>query len=261
MKTEQYLEVLLEIVDLLDTYDKEWYNDVIKKRLSKDEVYETGIGGRIAYLVTQMKAEIYDYSVKHSGNGKMLSLAKKVLKRARHSPNITFHFARKVGDYTYFSDSTMIIKTSQELKSLEAPDELHWAACNFDFEATMSKLSLEIDKKLALPNLGKLKALYNLEKVKFKSEEHTRGEELKFFFDFGDALPAVDGEKLIEIMDAMPDIELYSNRSGMLGNLYGKSANGSEEILLCPVRKADSDGKPRNFGMHTIEDVDNVLNG
>lgn len=258
-KTEQYLEVLLDIADMLPDYEKQHFINAVSKKLNKEDVYEMGIGGRIGYLTNEMRTEIYDYEVKHSGKGKILSFAKKVLKRAQRLPNKTFHYARKVEDYTYFCDGAMLIRTHQELKSLEAPEEFQGIIGDFDFKGHIVKLSFDTGKKLTLPDLCKLKTLYKLEKVKFKSEEHSRGDGFKFFYNFGDALPAVDGEKLIELMDAIPDIELYSNKYGILCNLYGKSANGSEEVLLCPVRKAYSDGRPSNFRMHTIDDVENVL--
>lgn len=255
-KQEQYLEVLLDIVELLPDYDKEYYNDAVSKKLNKDDVYEMGIGGRCGYLVNEIRAEIYDYETKHSGGGKMLSFAKKILRRSQRMANKTFHYATQTEGFTYFSDGVMAVKTSQELKSLEAPEELRGKIGEFDFCGTISKLSFEIEQRLTLPNLCKLKTLYRLEKVKFKTEKHFRGASIfRFFYDFGENLPSVDGEKLIEIMDAIPDIELYTSKHG---NLYGKSANGSEEVLLCPIRKVDSNGKPTNCG-YTFEDVENVI--
>lgn len=255
-KAEQYLEVLFDIVEMLPDYEKENFDNAVRKKLTKAEVDEMGIGGRVGFLVNEMRAEIYDYEVKNSGNGKMLSLAKKVLKRSRHFINQTFHYAYKVGDYTYFSDTVVIIKTSQDLKSLEKPKELGENARDFDFAAAMNKCSCEKGQNLVLPNLCKLKTLYKLEKAKFKVENewHSQGGEFRFFYDFGDNLPRVDGEKLIEIMDAIPDIEFYTG-SGVNSKLYGKSKSREEEVALCPLRKVNN---VKCKGIYTIEDVGNV---
>lgn len=61
-------------------------------------------------------------------------------------------------------------------------------------------------------------------------------------------------------MDAFPNITLYSGKSGVGGNLYGISDDGSHEVILCPVRKVDRDGKQSDFG-YTNNDVENVTNG
>lgn len=260
MKAEQYLEVLLDIVDILPDYEKEHFNKAVSKRLNKEDVYEMGIGGRVGYLINEMRTEIYDYEVKHSGNGKILSLAKKVLKRSQRRANKNFHYVRKIGDYAYFSDGSMAIKTPQDLKSLEAPEELLRDTDGFDFNGLFSTISSETGAKLSLPNLAKLKTLHKVEKAKFNVESHPKGEKFIFFYNFGYNLPTVNGERLIEIMDAFPNITLYSGKSGVGGNLYGITEDGSNEAILCPVRKIDRDGKQSDFG-YTNNDVENVTNG
>lgn len=256
MKIETYLEVLMDAVDLLPDYEKENFERAISLKYSKDDIYETGIGGRLGFLINELKKELYEYEAKHSGGGKMLSFAKKVTKRSqRNSGNEAIHYVYRNDGYSYFTDGIMAVKTRQELKTLEAPDSFKG---NCTFYDVIGKSALEVVQRLDLPNLGKLKTLFKVEKARFKSEFHPHGETFHFFYDFGAGLPLVDGEKLIEILDAIPDVELYSVEDG---KIYGMSAKGSEEaeLVLCPCRR-HKNGEDGAKSEYTMDDVNNVIN-
>lgn len=255
MKTETYLEVLMDAADLLPDYEKENFDRAISLRYRKDDVYETGIGGRLGFLITEMKKELYEYEAKHSGGGKMLSFAKKVIKRAQHSGNESIHFVYANGGHSYFTDGAIAVKTRQELKALEAPDGFKG---NYNIYDIIGKTALDIVQRLELPDPGKLKTLFKIERAKFNVEFHPHGAVFRFFYDFGEGLPLVDGEKLIEILDAIPDVELYLAKDGMI---YGMSAKGSEEaeLIFCPVRRSNSKDADRAKMEYTMEDVNNAV--
>lgn len=255
MKTETYLEVLMDAADLLPDYEKENLEKVMSKKCCKDDIYETGIGGRLGFLITEMKKEIYEYYTKHSGGGKMLSFAKKVIKRARRSGNESIHYVYANDGYSYFTDGAMAVKTRQTLKALEAPDGFKG---NYSIYDIIGKTAHDIVKRLELPDPCKLKTLFKIEKAKFKVEFHPHGVDFRFFYDFGAGLPLIDGEKLIEIFDAIPDVELYLAKDGMI---YGMSAKGpgEAELILCPVRRSKVEESDRAKMEHTMDDVNNAV--
>ena len=55
--------------------------------------------------------------------------------------------------------------------------------------------------------------------------------DIRVYFDFGDGYPLVDAEKMLDIMDCLPDAEVYAGT--MVTPLYFHAANG--EGLVCPV--------------------------
>lgn len=84
---------------------------------------------------------------------------------------------------------------------------------------------------LALPDVPTLKAYIKTEKARKKALKDKNA----VIWDFGDGLPAVNAEFLLDVLEILPQAEaIGSRRRPLLDVIYFKSSNGCG--VLCPVR-------------------------
>jgi hypothetical protein len=87
------------------------------------------------------------------------------------------------------------------------------------------------DLRVETPDLGKLKAYYKNKVLEYKAVKRSDTKAIPFALDYV-AYPAY---QIIDILEVMPDAELYTTTDNHKGNLYARDDKGNE-ALICPIK-------------------------
>ena len=217
MTNEKLLKTLKEMVLLLNEEDLQSYNFAMNHP-TENFIGCSFFGMRFAALVNIVQNEIYENEAKKLGKKATLQAAKRILKNIRIS-NEALRYAKTRNGKQYICDGVAAVVLNTPIKSLpECPDTLLYP----DINALIPKFK---DTPLTLPNLASLKAYVKIKKA--KKEYDSKHNEI--FYDFGDNLPLVNAEYLINVLDLLGDCRAMVAR----GMLYFESENGVG--VLCGI--------------------------
>ena len=203
---------------------------VMKKRLSVDEqlaidiainknvklVDMEDVASVLANLILDVKADMEMDYAKKNGVGEKLKCAKRILKRAKGRPVLTYAYTEESGIQN-ICDGFCLVRLTEPLTLPELPQKETY----LDPKKIMPKQINPIT--LNLPSLSELKSYYKLKKA----------EKAKVvYYDFGENLPRVDAEMLIDVMTLVPNAVAKWEKITITFN----NDNG-DYALLCICRK------------------------
>ena len=176
---------------------------VLKKRLSVDEqlAIDTAINKNVklvdledtasvlANLILDVKADMEMDYAKKNGVGEKLKSARRILKGAKGRPTLEYAYTEESGIQN-ICNGFCLVRLTEPLTLPELPAGETYLDVNKVIPKQINPITLN------LPSLSELKSYYKLKKA----------EKMKtVYYDFGENLPLVDAEMLIDIMTLVPN--------------------------------------------------------
>lgn len=225
MTNEKMLARLMEIVNALSPEDRETFTFAEKH---PDDRWGLGAGCLLSNLCKDLRADIATETAKKSGKGAAFAAAKRICKAAFDNYNVTIH-----GAWTDEKGRQCVCDGYRFVRFVAAYDlpKLDEKFTPLDLEKCLAS---DMTQPLVLPDLSEVKAalkVWKAEHPKKRGATNTPGT-----YDFGDGLPMVNAQYLIDAMEALPGAEAYISASrGEKSGIYFKSEAG--DGLLLPVNK------------------------
>lgn len=202
-------------------------------------------------LILKLESEISENKLKKQSSSIQISALKRILKMGKGEPCYReTQYSHIVKDE--YGENKEVYMSPYCLVRLANP---------LDFLGSNEKLSFNINgimknakndkNQLELPNLIKLKAYVKNQKDKWK-EKNKKTKDFCCFYDFGNNLPVVNAEFLINIMEALPEATAYSGNNYNYDFIYFTDGKGNDGVLI-PVNRDKLRKKDRNLKGETSE--------
>lgn len=221
MTNENKIALLYQILQEQESYNKEFCEKIIA-----DDTYHYKPGESpliaVCELIREIKHEIRQTTAKSSGRNTELKAAERILKTSPDSRQM-LKFAHEKDGKQYICNGYILIINNNPLPLPPVPENI---ICDIDFERLYKSNIYDSKIPLKLPIVADLKAQYKIEKAQHKGEKGFRP-----VYRFGDELPAVDMQYLIDMLEAMPECKAFS--SGQTRALQFENENASG--ILMPV--------------------------
>lgn len=194
-------------------------------------------GAQLAAMVIDLRHDLQTETAKSSGNGARHAAAKRILKNAvKFDRKPLFRFAATVDGAQYVCDTFHGVRLADPLPLPEIPEKIEKPDYKRIFPATVPD-----GEPLDLPNAAALKAYIKICKAEKRTDHHGA-----IVFDFGNSLPVVNAEYLLNILDILPNAHATVKRitQGFNSNLI-YFVDGENLGVLCPIRPADGIARNR----------------
>jgi hypothetical protein len=188
---------------------------------------QNGLINLCAHLLDDMRKE----ANKANGKGDIDKAMRAIIKEAKkESWSGQYHGAIIQNGEQYVCDGRRIIHPKTPLDIPAAPD-----TCKNDMAEAIRGARGDAGLRLDLPSIASLKAFI---KVKTAERQYTGGRKTKpIEYDFGEGLPMVNAQYLLDILTAFPDATAYTGDS-TTHMVYFTASEG--EAALCPIRKREA---------------------
>ena len=236
MKTERMIERLYAIAKLMESDDCYMFEQNVKKNAHID--IDCSLPIQLANLVLDLQNDLRTEEAKKSGKNKALAAAKRILKHsAKYSPKEVTHYAQEYDDGTQcVMDGYHAVKFAAKNKLPLEPMPESIRKCNNLFpidECIPRNNNYEVE----LPSISDLKSYIKIKKAENKVIKSFNSR-TAVAYDFGEGLPLVNAEYLLDIMECLPEAKAYLN-----GDYKDKRAiyftDGENEGVLMPCNKAE----------------------
>lgn len=181
------------------------------------------------YLKTEAENEIRHAAAKASGNGNRQKAAERVIKNAiTEQPHAEkLHGAWISKGKQCICDGFRVFRLPDALPLPEIPQNVK----TMDADGIVNPARLNEGAMLDVPDAATLRAYIKEEKARKKAIRDRSG----ILWDFGDGLPAVNAQYLLDALEILPGAVFFpSTRRPLLDAIYISSAYG--DGVLLPVR-------------------------
>ncbi len=224
MTKDKILTALLSYVETLPEDDRA----LVRKYVDKDQrLYDIPGLPQLINLIVDIKDDVRAEAAKSSGKADVLKAMKSVIKSAEKtaSHNPMFHGA-------FYEDGKQCVCDGYRAIRVDNPVDIHIAEQGDRSFITKTFREVAKAEELALPSVADLKAYI---KINTAAKKATSRNVNPLEYDFGEGLPAVNAQYLLDMLTAMPDATAYWDAKNTNSIIYFK-AEGVDGIL-CPVKK------------------------
>jgi hypothetical protein len=202
---------ILEKMYLMQASSEEWRNSIIND------------------IIKELKAELLKDEAKKNGKTQAKKAADNILRQTKDA-------RRDSGAYIDGAGRQMIGGIYSAVRMYDAlpVEELPKNAIKIDYNRFFNEASKNAGAELALPSPEELSVYIKSEKAAHKGE---RG--FRVLWDFGDGLPVVDANYLLDMIYLLPDSKCTAAARSIYGALYFESICG--DGVLMPCRKPAKD--------------------
>ena len=228
MNAQKTMDYLYNIAKHLPEDAKNNYNLCMKHPDDARKIadYTDDLGALVAVFMLDLTAESIADSAKKCGKLDRLKAAQRIIKNAKTQPREGLHGSWKnASGMQCICDMYHAARLSDALDLESIPENAEPIDVDRIFEFTTKNKT-----PLNLPDVPTLKTFIKSEKSRLKAENKKPIPA----YDFGDGLPLVDAQFLLDLLELLPDATATGN--GERGNIYFSSAVG--DGLLCPISKA-----------------------
>lgn len=220
MKNEKMLELLNSYISSLGDYEKSIISRCSEAALAGVKYSNPLPVIALAMLKAGIEENIRNSAAKSSGKLAVLKAASRIIKSGKLDYPWTGDDGRQ-----YFCSGYHMVALNEHL---DLPDGKE----NHSVEKILSAESASCYScRIEVPTVAYLKAYIKIEKVKSNKK---KGD--KVLYDFGDDLPVVDANFLLDILECLPEPLCYVRREhGTKSNIYFLSESG--DGVLLPVIK------------------------
>lgn len=188
MNNETLLKRLIEIKNTLPEYERDMADRCINTNYRVDDV-KTTVGRLINLILDVKEAMVMDYA-KKNGVADKLKAANNILKRAPQArESLKYTYTDESGVQT-ICDTFCMVRLTEPLTLPELPSKMEYVNVKRIMPKQVNPITLE------LPSLPELKTY-----IKLKKAEKVK----RIPYRFGDGLPQVDAEILLDVMTLVPD--------------------------------------------------------
>lgn len=233
MKTERIIERLYAIAKLMESDDCYMFEHSVKNNAHIDI---DSLPIQLANLVLDLQNDLRTEEAKKSGRNKALAAAKRILKNSvKHSPKEVTHYVQEYDDGTQcVMDAYRAVKFSAKNKLPLEPMPESIRKCNnlYPIDKCIPRNN---NYEVELPSISDLKSYIKIKKAEKKVFKSPNCRTV-VMYDFGEGLPLVDAEYLLDIMECLPGARSYLNGDNKeRANIY--FTDGENEGVLCPCKK------------------------
>lgn len=240
MTSKKLLEMMMVVYDRLSAEEKknaDYYLENFAKDIMtnsfKDSTISLCLGFTVGEIIRVLKQDIYNSENKKNGKSKQAAVIKSVLnvsKQNNGQPQCLTSYLidgkQYVMCYAYgfvFNDPIEGVPVSNNLEhGKKLVDIINTAKHN------------TYDVELELPERNALSVYIKTQKAQRKTmSKYAKKDPITF--DFGENLPIVNAEYLLDVMDGLPDGKLMFNSNHPYAPMLCESSAG--EGLLLPMRK------------------------
>ena len=230
MTNEKMIERIYEISSKLSAEDKATFDRYVNNENLTSvalKVLDT-LPLLLAKLLIDCKNDLKCDVAKQNGSLSRLKAAEKVIKRAKLDRRELLHGAWEDPEGRQcFCDGFVAFRLYDHLPL----DVLNSKLDPFDLNRVVVK---NVGAKLALPDVATLKAFIKTEKARLRAEKKGN----RVIYRFGDNLPSVDAEFLLEALEILPGCEAFaSQEKPQLRAIYFKSNYGDGVVLPISLKE------------------------
>ena len=158
-----------------------------------------------------------------------LKAANRIIKIAKRSHRIATHGSWMLNGMQCYCDGYRAVRLHNPLPTEEIPPE----ALPMDLSGIINGAKENMGAELILPSIAELKAHIKIQKAVKKSNKDRN----PVTYDFGENLPAVNAEYLMDMLELLPECKARAAKhKPLIGLIYFEAEAG--DGALCPVRKA-----------------------
>ena len=233
MKNEKIIESINHFKSLMNKTELEQYEQAFKMFTADGVQPERITGGLsvhfLAALETAARAELLTEKAKTAGRGAVKKTLEKILRAA--GPRYDLQKAHNINGRQVVCDGFQLYRL---IESVELSPELIESDENGSFDRIAGlpdAQKTESTRPVPVPDINSLTALIKAG----KAEKRAKKDRTPVLYDFGDDLPLVNAEYLLNVLTVLGEsVKIYAGRS-LISNLYLESDRG--DGMLCPVRK------------------------
>ena len=243
MTSEKMLEMMMLVYDQLDAEEKKntdyYLNNQAKEIMSNSFIdsirTDASLGCTVGEIIRVLKQDIYNTENKKNGKSKQVTVIKSVLKTAKQNNNNTQWHS------TYIIDNKQYVLCGYYGFIFNNPVDGVPVASDQEIESSYIKIfqnakNNDYNIELALPDRSELSAYIKTIKAKRKTmSAYLR--KAPIVFNFGENLPMVNAEYLLDVIDTLPNAKLMFYKDHFNAPLYATGSDG--ESILLPMRKKD----------------------
>lgn len=231
MNNEKTLEKLHGIAELLPTDERknfDYYRGS-PEILETAKKYADSLSIRLASMIADVEKEIKTESAKKSGKLNRFKAMQGIIKSGKtDTAHSALHGAWIQNDLQCVCDGFRIVRLSAHLDLEKLPDDVQ----PIDAERIILGNKYNNGKVINLPDVGTLRAYIKTEKATKKATKDKSG----VIWDFGDELPAVNAQYLLDMLEIFPDATATVTATrATLSGIYFSSSDG--DAILLPIRK------------------------
>lgn len=226
MTTTQTIDRLHALAQLLPDDERAYYDYARKHPGEKIPLDSLGVS--LARFLDAVEHERKQQTAKNGGQLARFRAMERIIKRAKKDNRPALHGAWIENGLQYVCDSFRLVRISEPLELPAIPVNV----LPIDAERIIKPASKNEGARLELPDPAELRAHIKAEKAKTKGQRGARPP----FWDFGDDLPRVNAQYLLDMLEIFPDsVAICSKSRPLLNAIYFESASGAGVLL--PVRK------------------------
>lgn len=187
MTNEAILNRLMEMKKRLSVDDQLAIDTAINKNVKLVDMEDTA--SVLANLIIDVKSDMEMDYAKKNGVGEKLKCARRILKRAKGRPMLKYAYTEESGIQN-ICDGFCLVRLTEPLTLPELPAGNTYINVKNIMPKQINPITLN------LPSLSEFKSYYKLKKAE-KAKT--------VYYDFGENLPLVNAEILIDIMTLVPN--------------------------------------------------------
>lgn len=232
LTTEQTLERVLRIARSLPETERQYF-DFTQQHPDDYDKDSLEIGVQLSALVVDLRAALTVEEERKRGRATPFAAVKRICKRTveRNSrrPSTQGAWIDKDGKQC-LCDGMTGVRLNSAFDLTEAPEPE--CGDRFDLGAVIRPVRLN-SVALKSPS-AELRAKIKSDRAEYKASNRSKYESFVPTYDFGEGLPLVNAEYLLDMIELFPDCEIYAHENPY-SPIYFKSTAG--EAVLCPIRR------------------------
>lgn len=231
MTNEEMLQRVNELALHLEKEERDLYHDCVANGFH----HIPGFAGALASLTVTLKDDIARDEARKSGRGSAQTAAKRIIKSA---------IARQAREYLRgawmengkqcLCDGFHGVILDSAIPGLPQADT---SSSMFTLTVALRPSRGNTGARLPLPTIGELKAAIKVHDAEERARKAKTKDRKPLTWDFGEGLPAVNGNYLLDMLELLPGCTATASHAGpLIGGIYFQAEGVGEGVLL-PVRK------------------------
>ena len=231
MTNEEMLQRVNELALYLEKAETDLYHECVANGIREIP----GMAGKLASLTLTLRDDIANEEARKSGRGSAQTAAKRIIKNAiARQPREYLHGAWMENGKQCLCDGYRGVILDSTIPGLPQADT---SSAMFTLTVALRPSRENTGARLSLPTIGELKAAIKVHDAEERARKAKTKDRKPLTWDFGEGLPAVNGNYLLDMLELLPGCTATTARNNpLLSGIYFQ-AEGTGEGVLLPVRK------------------------
>ena len=232
MTNEEMLQRVNELALHLEKEERDLYHDCVANGFH----HIPGLTGKLASLTVTLRDDIARDEARKSGRGSAQTAAKRIIKNAFAIQKIrdNLHGAWMENGKQCLCDGYHGVILDSEIPGLPQIDS---GLEKINLSRILAPSRMNNGAKLTLPTVGELKAAIKIHDTEERARKAKAKDRKPLTWDFGEGLPAVNGNYLLNLLELLPGCTATASSSNPILSAIYFHAEGVGEGILLPIRK------------------------